>query len=202
MYIEEALMQLIGVVLLLISVGLVVGPVGAVIYIYKDDLSGLIIPPEVKGLVNGDSSLFINDNTGGGDDSPFGSFVQPEFVSANIDNAARTFSVTVNVTNSFTIDLTLNNLSTDVDTPNHQRITNVALSNAYTIPPGESALVTVVGSWTQAGEAYFLDHYATGESAQVVLVNTVIDINGVTVELSEPIQITVPMSTSGLTITG
>jgi hypothetical protein len=201
LYIEEASMQLIGVVLLLISVVLVVGPVGAVVYIYKDDLSGLVIPPEVKSLVSGDSSLFINSGTGG-DDSPFGSFAQPEFVSANIDNAARTFSVTVNVTNSFTIDLTLNNLSTDVDTPDRQRITNLALSNVYTIPPGESALVNVVGSWTQAGEAYFLAHYTTGESAQVVLVNTVIDINGVTVELSEPIQITVPMSTSGITVTG
>ena len=195
-------MQLIGVVLLLISVGLVVGPVGAVVYIYKDDLSGLIIPPEVKGLVNGDSSLFINDNSGGDSDSSFGSFVQPEFVSANIDNSARTFSVTVNVTNSFTIDLTLNNLSTDVDTPDRQRITTVSLSNPYTIPPGESALVTVVGSWTQTGEAYFMDHYSTDESADVVLVNTVVDVNGVSVELSEPIQIAVPMSTSGITVTG
>ncbi|MCL5877373.1 MAG: hypothetical protein M1540_06135 [Candidatus Bathyarchaeota archaeon] len=196
-------MQLIGIVLLLISVGLVVGPVGAVVYIYKDDLSGLIIPPEVKGLVNGDSSLFINDNSGNdGDDSPFGSFVQPEFVSANIDNAARTFSVTVNLTNSFTIDLTLNSLSTDVDTPDRQRITAVGLSNPYVIAPGESALVTVEGSWTQTGEAYFMEHYSTSEAADVVLVNTVVDVNGVSVELSEPIQITVPMSTSGITVTG
>jgi hypothetical protein len=184
-------MQLIGVVLLLVSVGLVVGPVGAVMYVYKDDLSGLVIPPEIKGIVNGDSSLFINDNSGGngGDESPFGSFVQPEFVSANIDSAARTFSVTANVTNSFTIDLILNNLSTDVETPDRQRITTVGLRNPLTIPPGESALVTVEGSWTQSGEAYFLDHYSTGQSAIVVIVNTVIDVSGMSVELSEPVQI-------------
>ena len=55
-------MQVIGIVLLLISVGLVVGPVGAVVIIYKDDLSGLVIPPEIKGVMSGDTNFILNDN--------------------------------------------------------------------------------------------------------------------------------------------
>jgi hypothetical protein len=197
-------MQLVGVILLLISIGLVVGPVGAVIYVYKDDLSGLILPPEVKNIVNGDVSLFKSDisTIDGENSSPFSSFVEPEFVSANIDKTARIFSVTVSITNSFETDLTLNHLNLDVETPDHQHVTTASLEKPLTIHPSESALATVVGSWTQSGESYFLNQYSSDEPASIVIVKAVVDVNGIAIELSEPIQISVPLSLSGVTITG
>ena len=51
-------MQAIGIVLLLISVGTIVGPVGAVVIMYHNDLTQLVIPPQIKDLMNGNSNLY------------------------------------------------------------------------------------------------------------------------------------------------
>ena len=201
-------MQMIGIVLLLISVGLVVGPVGAVVVVYRDDLSQLVIPPEIKGIMNGDTSFILNDNIGSingygdrGAHSFLDNFIAPTFVCANFDQASKTFSVTINVTNVFKHDLTLNTLSTQVETPDRQLIANVGVDNPLTIPAGESVYVTVDGSWTQAGENYILTH-SQDSSITIGIANIVVDVNGIKVERSNPFTVTIPLSLSGVTFTG
>jgi hypothetical protein len=201
-------MQIIGVVLLLISIGLIVAPVGAVVIIYRDDLTGLVIPPEIKGVMNGDTSFILNDNIGsvnGGDggnvNSIFDSFVTPTFVGATIDQSAKTFSVRVNVTNPLNYDLTLNTLSVDVQSPDGQVLASINIAHSYTMPSGESTIVQVDGSWTQAGESYIIAH--SGDSSiTIALANMVVDVNGIKVERSQPLTVTVPLSLSGVTFTG
>jgi len=195
-------MQLIGVVLLIISIGLVVGPVGAVVIMYSDNLTGLVIPPEFDGLLNGDPSFIFNDNfqngEGGETGSVLDSFVTPQFVSADIDSSSKTFTVIVNVTNTLKFDLTLNTLRTDVQTPDNQEdLATVSLSNPLTFISGQSSNVTIVGSWTPAGETYIMNHLQNDEEISVSLVNLSIDVNGIKVDLPGPF--TVPLSTSGLT---
>jgi hypothetical protein len=196
-------MQIIGIVLLLISVGLVAGPVGAVVYIYRDDLTGLVVPPEIKGALNGDNSFLLNDNIANGGDanSILNGFVTPTFVSANIDQATNTFNVKVNVTNPLNYELTLNTFSTEVQTPGGQQIAAVDIGNPLTIPSGESIIVQVDGAWTQVGENYIIAH-AGDSSITIALVNIVVDVNGIRVERNEPLTVTVPISLNGVTISG
>ncbi len=202
-------MQIIGIVLLLLSVGLVVGPVGAVVYVYRDDLTGLVVPPEIRGVMNGDTSFILNDNIGDSIDGSDGNdinsilnnFVAPAFISASVDQSAKTFSVNVNVTNCLNYDLTLNALSIDVQTPERQQLATVGVNNPLTVPAGESALVTVDGAWTQAGENYILSH-SQDSSITIGLANILIDVNGVRVERSDLLTVTVPISLSGVNFTG
>jgi hypothetical protein len=197
-------MQIVSIILLTISVGLIVAPVGAVVYIYRDDLTGLIVPPEIQDAMNGDTSFIINDNfSESGDDinTILNNFVAPTFVSANVDQTSKIFSVKVNVTNPLNYDLTLNTFTTEVQTPDGQEIATINIANPFTIPSGESSIVQVEGSWTQAGENFVTAH-SQDSQVTISLANIVVDVNGINVQRENPFTVTVPISLSGVSFTG
>lgn len=91
-----------GVLLTILSISLVMAPVGAMVVIYQDNLMGLLVPPEINDLLTGNpSSFLVNDNVGSFDDGSIATtFIAPKFVSANVDNDANTFTVIVDVSNN------------------------------------------------------------------------------------------------------
>jgi hypothetical protein len=200
-------MQVIGVLLLLLSVGLVVAPVGAVVYIYKDDLTGLVVPPEIKGAINGDACFILNDNMasidgyGDGNDpsAVFNNFVTPTFVDANVDKNTNTFSFRVNVTNPLNYDLTLNELSTEVQSIQGETLASVTLPHPFTIVSGESTIVQVDGTWTQAGDTFITDHWYDS-SITIALANIFVDVNGIQVERNQPLTVSLPITLSGVLV--
>jgi hypothetical protein len=198
-------MQVVGLLLALLSVSLVVVPVGAVVVIYRDDLAGLVVPPEVKGVINGDTSFILNDNVGsitGYSSDPndvLNGFVTPTFVDAHVDETSHTFTVRVNVTNPLNYDLTLNELSIDVLSIQGQTLATVNIGQPVTMPSGQSTIVQVQGSWTQAGDSFITDHWYDS-SITVALANIVVNVNGVTVERSEPLTVSLPVTLSGVLV--
>ncbi len=198
-------MQLIGIVLLLISVGLVVGPVGAVVIMYSDNLSGLVIPSELQEAINGNPSFILADNfnsiSGDDLDDLLDNIVLPTLVDANINTNSRTFDVRGNVTNFFKQPLTLNEFQAELQTQNGQQLATVIVPNPMNIPSGESSIVTIQGTWTQLGEDFVASHQQDSQ-VTITLANIIVDVNGVRVERSEPFTVTVPISLSGVNITG
>ncbi len=158
-------MQAVGIILLLISIGTTVGPVGAVVVMYRDNLPGLVVPPEINDIMSGNSTILatnaVSDQGGDGtsDLGPMG-FVMPTFVSATVDAPTKTFSVTVNVTDFLNYDLTLNTISATVEnSQDGNELASIHLTNPpITILAGQSALVTVSGAWSQAAEDYYNSH--------------------------------------------
>ena len=51
-------MQAIGIVLLLISIGTIVGPIGAVVVMYRNNLPVLVFSPQIRDMMNGNSTIF------------------------------------------------------------------------------------------------------------------------------------------------
>jgi hypothetical protein len=192
-------MQVVGVLLTLLSITLIVAPVGAVVIMYQNNLSELVIPPQISSLILGDegvsSSFFVND-TGPTDLS---SLISPQFVSADIDEDANTFTVVVDVTNNVNYTFTLNNLGADVySTRDNYHLVSVQLSNPpVTLTPGGTSRVVIVGSWTDAAETYFVNNYRGASSISVQLENLTIDVNGIAVTMSEPFTIDVPLTLEG-----
>jgi hypothetical protein len=197
-------MQVVGVLLVILSVSLVAAPVGAVVIIYRDDLAGLVVPPEIKGLLNGDGSFILNDDVkaiDGYSDDPnqiLNNLVTPTFVDAQVDESSKTFTVRVNVTNPLNYDLTLNELSTDVQSIQGQTL-SVDVAHPYTMPSGQSTIIQVQGSWTGAGEGFITDHWSD-QSITISLANIVVDVNGVKVERSEPLTVSLPVTLSGVLV--
>lgn len=192
-------MQVVGVLLTLLSITLIVAPVGAVVVIYQNNLQELVIPPQLESLITGDggsgSSFFLNQDGS----TDLGSLISPEFVSADIDNDANTFTVVVDVTNNINYTFTLNSLSADVySTRDNYHLVSVELSNPpVTLTPGGTSRVVVVGSWTDEAETYFVQNYSGASSISVQLENLTIDVNGVVVTMSEPFTIDVPLTLEG-----
>lgn len=201
-----ACMQVVSVILVLISIGTIAAPVGTVVFMYRDNLTGLVIPPQLEGIIGGGNmgGLFggggggndngggnsIGDNTtnnsNGNNDEGSGGFITPSYVGSTYDVASRTFSVTISVKSGFDYDLTINSLSADTQTTQeHHALGSITLSNGpVTILAGQSAQLTVSGFWTQDGENFILSNYQGASSIYVDLVNMVIDVNGVTVQTS------------------
>lgn len=50
-------MQAVGIILLLISIGCIVGPIGAVVIMYRDNLEGLVITPQIRDMMSGNSTI-------------------------------------------------------------------------------------------------------------------------------------------------
>jgi hypothetical protein len=80
----------------------------------------------------------------------------------------------------------------------NNQLASIHLTNSQIIAAGQSELVNVSGKWTQAAEDYYASH-PNAESINVKLTNIAIDVNGITVQISQPIDIgTIPLSLEGL----
>jgi hypothetical protein len=187
-------LQLVGIVLLLISIGTIVGPVGAVVVMYSANLPELVIPVE---LTNGNSTIAqLINGIGNNNTSDQNSFLRPVFVGAEVDNVGRTFTVTINFTNTLGFDLTLNTLSAGIVCPKHNfQVGNVSINSPVTLVSGETTQITVSGLWTQDAENHFTTQHAGQTSINIDLVNLTLDVNGITVHQTEPVNISgVPLN--------
>ncbi len=195
-------MQAIGIILLLISIGTVVGPVGAVAIVYRDDLSQLVITPQIRDIMNGNSNIFPQSNNGNQNsngDSGLGGLMSPTFVSAQSDIITQTFSAVFSVTNSYNYDLTLNSFSANALITQQQiSAGSISLANPVTVPAGQTSQLTLTGQWTQQAQEYIIANYPTSTSIDIFVKDVTININGITVESSGTIEVgNVPFSIVG-----
>lgn len=186
-------MQVLSVILVLITIGTIVAPIGAVVVMYHDDLAGLVITPQIKDLMNGDGILAngnaVSDNTQN-DNSVGVGLVMPTFVSSSVNSVDRTFQVVVNVTDPLNEDLTINSIKADVDcSEDHYQLGSISLASPVTIPSGQSSLLTVSGSWSLSAEEHIQSSHSDQTAISVDLINTSIDINGIVAQYSSPITI-------------
>ncbi|MCW4009642.1 MAG: hypothetical protein NWF05_03360 [Candidatus Bathyarchaeota archaeon] len=178
--------------MVLISVGTVVAPVGAVVVMYHDNLFQLVVPPEIEDIINGNSTLIPGSQpfTNQSGPSGQGQFLTPVFVDAQVDNVSRTFSVTVDFNNSLGFDLTLKALSAGLQCTQHSYpLGTVGINDAIEIPAGEVTRITVTGLWTQDAETHFVTEHAGATGLDVSLVNVVINVNEIVVTEPGPISI-------------
>jgi hypothetical protein len=185
-------MQAVAVILVLLSVGAIAAPMGAIVLMYRNDLPGLVITPQIRDLMSGNSSLISSDvnSNSNNDNINSGPFVTPTLVSANIDNVSRTFTITVNYTNTLAYDLTLNNFTADVQlSQDNYPLGSISLTNPVTLPAGQASLITVSGFWTQDAENHISTNYPGATSVDVNLVNITVNVNGIVIQQSQPISV-------------
>ncbi len=99
-------------------------PLGAAVIVYRDDLSQLVITPQIRDIMNGNSKIFPQGNNGNqngnGGGSGFGGLMSPTFVSAQSDPLTHTFTGIFTVTNNFNYPLTLNSFSANAQITQQQ----------------------------------------------------------------------------------
>jgi hypothetical protein len=163
-------MQILGLVLILINVGTIAGPVAGVALIYQNNLIELVIPPQVQQIVTD------TIDTGR-------SLHLPQYVNSTCDPSTGTVTATFSFTNPFDLNLTINSMSADVQCHTHSfPLGHVAIINPVQLSAGETATVTIVFTYTEAAENHFQTEHAGETSIGIDLVNSSLDISGISVE--------------------
>ena len=157
--------------LTLISIAIVVVPIVGILLTYQNNLLGLVIPPQVSDLTN--SRL-----------------EPPTFVDSQYDAASRTVALTFSFKNPFKTDLTINSMSANLVCDEHNfPLGNAVLDKPVSMKAGETAMVTVFGTWTEEALAHFHSAHGGEKSVDVELVNLTVNINGMTVHTDQPIPV-------------
>ncbi len=185
-------MQLVGVILVLISIGTIVAPIGAVVVMYRDNLPQIVIPAEISDLINGNGTSIFNTHSldSGNFTSEQDNFLAPVFVSSEVNRVDRTFDIVVNFTNTFTFNFTLNSLTAGVECTEHSYLLgNVSVNGPLTLPSGETVQIHVAGSWTQDAENHVIAQHSDANSINVKLVDLTINVSGIIIHQTEPVEI-------------
>ena len=161
----------------MINIVTITGPVAGVAIAYQDHISEIVVPPQVTQVLNDTFNM-----------GQQGSLA--EVVDAQFDNASRTLTLTVNFTNPLNYSLTLKSFCANVECSAHgYPLGQVNINEAGIIQPAEAILLTVFGAWTADGEAHIQTEHAGATSLDINLTGTVINMNDITIEITEPIEI-------------
>jgi hypothetical protein len=162
-------MDKVRLILTLISIAITVGPIAVMLIAYQDNLLGLFIPPEVNEIAD-------NLMSGGG-----GGLEASTQLNSTYDASSRTVTLTFQFKNPFNFPVTVNSMSGSIVCDKHDFPVSVGA--------GETATITVLGTWTEEAIDHFQTAHAGEKKTTVDLVNLAIDVSGIKIQTNERIQI-------------
>ena len=168
-------MDKVKIALTMLSIAIIVGPFAGVVYIYRDNLLGLVFPPEVNGLVNGNftESQFQPPMPAG----------EPQY---NPENRTATFSF--KFTNPLKNEISINQISAGVICKTHNVfLGNVSIDKPIKIGPGETDIINAYGTWTQEAINHFQAQHSGPEDddINVAFEDLNVEVAGIKVHLDE-----------------
>lgn len=168
-------------ILTVITIAINVLPIAGVLIMYRDNLLGLVIPPEINTVIN---EGVISE---GSLEDAVGNFT---FVDSHYDAASRTVTLTFEVTNPLKFDLAVNLMSVDVRCAEHDfPIGHALISDPVDIGAGETASIAIEGSWTQEAIDHFLTAHAGAQTIDIELSGLSVNVNGVSIQTDEVVTI-------------
>jgi hypothetical protein len=192
-------MKKLKIFLTLLSVVIIVVPVAFEVLLYRDNLLGLIVPPEMFNLVNGDSGNvdggnFFNSSDNGGSlisgDSGFSSLLNsgfefPQLVGEPQYNPdTNVLSFTFNFTNPLETSIAVDKLEAGI--VSHDSgvfLGNVSLVKPLRLDPGQTIDITVLDALSPEALNYFKTNVIGQNSINVDFVNLNVDVAGITVHV-------------------
>jgi hypothetical protein len=166
-------MDKVKIALTVLSIVIIVGPIAGVVVAYRDNLLGLVVPPEVNSLVNGNftESQFQPP-------MPVG---EPQY-----NPETRTFTFPFNFTNPLKNEISIDQLSAEVKCKeNNVTLGTVSINEPIKISPGETAIINATGVWTQEAINQLKAQYSGSSDINVAFENVNVVVGGIKVHLDE-----------------
>ena len=117
-------MQVLGLLLILINVGAFAVPITGVVIIYSNDLTQLIIPPDIEEVLS--ETINMDESIG-----------LPVYVSSSYDVSSRTAQAIFNFSNPLNFSISLNVLSADLECTTHRfSLGSASLNNQVQLNAG------------------------------------------------------------------
>src|SRR5208337_3411566 len=162
----------------ILSILIVIGPLAGAAYVYRDNLLGLVVLPQIKNMISGGDST--------------GTQSQPEFQTPQLVGQpqynAQTGAVTVsfNFTNPLTNGVSIDKLSAEVQSEEGGvSLGNISLSQPIQIASGETSTINVSGVLNQAAISQFEAQNPGVNGINISLENLNVDVAGVTVHMDQ-----------------
>ncbi len=166
-------MDKVKIALTVLSIVIIVGPIAGVVFAYRDNLLGLVVPPQVNSLVNGNftESQF----------QPPALASEPQY---NPDTGA--LSLSFNFTNPLTNEISIDQLSAEIKCKdNNALLGNISIDQPIKISPGENAIINATGSLSQDAINQLKAQYSGSSNINVALENVNVVVGGIKVHLDE-----------------
>jgi hypothetical protein len=148
--------------LVLVSIAIVVGPLAGMAFIYRDNLVGLVVPPEITNLEEGQ----VGDVTAS-------NFVAPSLVGEpqyNPETGA--LDVSLSVTNPLDVQVSVEQFSADIRSKDSKiKLGNVALVSPIDIASGGNGIVDVAGNLSQELIDQIVSQYQDNGRVDIVVEN-------------------------------
>jgi len=174
-------MDKVRLALVLLTVAITVGPILGIVLAYRDNLIGLIVPSEMNQMMNGLEN--INPQN----------IMQPQQAGppdVQYDASSRTFTAAFPMKNPFPFDTTIDSMSGPIECDEHSfSLGTMSLKSPVNMKAGETATVTVRGTWTDAAVNHFETAHQGERTVKVSLAGVTIKAGSLTVKYSEPISI-------------
>ena len=176
--------------LTILSVAIIVVPLVAEVFAYQDNLTGLIIPPQISDLMNGgNSNNSGNNGTQGSQSSQLAKSVIPNFQmpqaigQPQYDPATGAFSAPFNFTNPLSSQISIEQFSAEVVGADNSLLGNVSIT-PVNVGPGQNTVITVTGNLSQEAVNQLESQYQNG-NLNVSLKNVNVNLAGVSVHLDQ-----------------
>jgi hypothetical protein len=155
----------------------IAGPVTGIAIVYQDNLTELVVPPELTNVLNNTFALGQQ-------------ITLAKVIDMQLDNASCTVTLTVNFTNPLDCTLSLNLMSASVECASHNVVLGTVNSNDLgEVAPAESTIAVAVGIWTENGMTHVETEHAGATYMDLNLVGFTININSMEIILNEPLRL-------------
>jgi len=130
-------MEKVKIALIILSIAIVIGPLAGMALIYRDNLAGMVLPPEISNMANGQIGNVTASN-----------FVAPTLASEPQYNPnTGALSVSLSFTNPLSNQISVEQFSADIKSKdNNIPLGNISLADPINIAPGENGIIDVAGN--------------------------------------------------------
>jgi len=171
-------MDKVKIALTILSILIVIGPLAGITYAYRDNLLGLVVPPQIKSLVSGGNST-------GSQSQP--QFQTPQIVGQPQYNAQTgAFALSFNFTNPLTNGISIDNLSAEITSADYSvSLGNISLSQPINIASGETSIINISGILNQNAISQLEAQNPGVNSINISLENLNVEVAGITVHMDQ-----------------
>lgn len=146
-------MEKVRIAITVLTIAIMVGPLLCMVFIYRDNLIGLVIPPQFGGSKSNEEFFNLeNLESIGSDIKP------PELVGSQYFSENGSYALAFNFTNPIGEEISVDSFSAGVFSGDGTFLGNISLGSALNIGPNASGLIDIAGSWSQEALDFFSSH--------------------------------------------
>ncbi len=175
-------MDKVKIALTILSIAIVVGPLAGVAYMYRDNLIGIILPPQFQNLLGGigsnggQSSSQLSQSIAG--------FQMPQAIGQpQYDSATGAFSYPFNFTNPLDSQIAINQFSAEVVGENGAALGNVSIL-PVNIAAGASGIIDATGNLSQSAINQLEAQYQSG-NLNISLKDVNVNLGGINIHIDQ-----------------